>query len=185
MGNLRAVFIDRDGVVNKTEVRNGKPYAPRSYEEFQLLQGTEEALISLKISGFIIIVVTNQPDVGNGYIDKKIVEEMHLKLLTELPIDAIKVCYHRQTDECKCRKPKPGMLIEAASEFNINLNNSYIIGDRKSDIETGIAAGCSTIFIERGYAKSERPNSTDFIASSLPDAVTDILIPTSTNHLVL
>jgi len=180
----KAIFIDRDGVLNKAEVRDGKPYAPRSYEDFIILPGTEEALTSLKQTGYILIIVTNQPDVGNGFLDKKIVEEMHTKLLTELPINAVKVCYHRQIDECKCRKPKPGMIFEAASDFNINLNDSYMIGDRKSDIEAGIAAGCRTVFIEQGYVKTEQPENVDIIASSLPDAVTKVLFHISNNYNV-
>ena len=183
MNKKRAIFIDRDGVLNSTGIRGGKPYAPKSFEEFHLLPGVSDALFSLKNFDCLLIVVTNQPDVGNGIVEKEIVEKMHLKLLNELPIDSLKVCYHKQTDGCKCRKPKPGMILESASEFNIELDNSYMVGDRKSDIEAGIQAGCKTVFIEQGYRKNEQPEYVDIVANSLPDAVTKIIFEISNNKI--
>ena len=170
-----AVFLDRDGVLNKSIVINKKPYAPKTYEEFQLLPGVKRSLVSLKDLGFLIIVVTNQPDVGNGYVEKKVVQKMNSKLSNELPVDSIKVCYHKQTDECLCRKPKPGMLIDSAIEYNIDLGESFMVGDRKSDIEAGTEAGCKTIFIDNGYIKGEKPDYADIYASSLPDAVNKLI----------
>ena len=171
----KAVFIDRDGVLNKSKVINKKPYAPSTLEEFCILPDTVEPLIELKTENYILAVVTNQPDVGNGFLEKEVVEEMHQQLIDRLPIDIIKVCYHHQLEDCECRKPKPGMLIEIANEFNVDLQHSYMIGDRKSDIEAGIAVGCKTIFIDNGYDKSERPIFTDKSAGNLVESAEYIL----------
>ncbi len=168
------IFLDRDGVLNHTEVIDGKPYAPKKFEDFNILSGTLEALSALKKNGFALAVVTNQPDVGNGTVEKKIIDQMNTKLLSKLPIDIVKVCYHAKTDGCYCRKPKPGMILEAAGDLHADVSNSYMIGDRWSDISAGNAAGCTTIFINNNYAEKivDQP---DVIVSSLIDAVDTIL----------
>ncbi len=147
----RAVFLDRDGVINRCEVRDGKPYAPRRVEDFRLLPGVIPAVQSLKHAGLLVIVVTNQPDIGNGLVDVNVVEAMHDKLMNRLPVDDIKVCPHRQNEGCECRKPKPGLLVEAAKEWDIDLARSFMVGDRWGDIVAGQAVGCYTFFIDRGY----------------------------------
>lgn len=154
IGRRRAIFLDRDGVINHCEVRNGKPYAPRRIEDFRLLPGVARAVRSLKRAGFLVIVVTNQPDIGNGLVDTVIVEAMHEKLRKRLPVDDIKVCPHRQDERCGCRKPKPGLLIEAAKQWDIDLTQSFMVGDRSSDVVAGQAVGCYTVFIDRGYRES-------------------------------
>jgi len=156
----KAVFLDRDGVLNRAIVRDGKPYPPASLAEFEILPGTKEALDKLKAAGYLLIVVTNQPDVGRGTQQKSIVEEMHEVLRTILPLDEIYVCYHGYDGECECRKPQPGMLFAAAREFKIDLKKSFMIGDRSKDIEAGKAAGCRSVLIERKYQERLR---------SLPD----------------
>lgn len=147
----RAVFFDRDGILNETKVTNGKPYAPRTLEEFRLKPGAIEMVERFKENDYLVVVVTNQPDVGNNLVERNVVEAMHRKLLEELPIDKIKVCYHAQTQNCNCRKPKPGMLQEAAMELGIDLSKSIMIGDRYSDVGAGASAGCFTIFLQCGY----------------------------------
>ena len=149
----KAVFLDRDGVLNRAIVRDGKPYPPASLAEFEILPRTKEALDKLKAAGYLLIVVTNQPDVGRGTQQKSIVEEMHEVLRTILPLDEIYVCYHGYDGECECRKPQPGMLLAAAREFKIDLKKSFMIGDRSKDIEAGKAAGCKTIFIDYQYSE--------------------------------
>jgi D-glycero-D-manno-heptose 1,7-bisphosphate phosphatase len=145
----RAVFLDRDGVINVTHFRAGKSRAPDRLEEFEYLPGVQEAVNSLKNAGFLLIVVTNQPDVARGWQKKEIVDAMNAKVFCDLAIDDLKVCFH-DNDQCECRKPKPGMLIEAAAEWRIDLARSYMIGDRQSDLEAGFAAGCSSILIGKG-----------------------------------
>ena len=169
-----AVFLDRDGVINRSEVREGKPFAPTTLEGFEFLPDVREAIVALGDSGYRIIVTTNQPDVKKGILDKAVVEAMHERLRQELAIDDLKVCYHLKEDRCNCRKPKPGMLVEAAAEWGIDLDRSYMVGDRWSDVEAGRAAGCRTIFIDYQY-KEERPDNPDFTVASLAKAVSLIL----------
>jgi D-glycero-D-manno-heptose 1,7-bisphosphate phosphatase len=170
----RAVFLDRDGVLNRALVRNRKPYAPRSLHEFRLLPGTAEAVRELKSVGFLVVVVTNQPDVGHGLTTPQTLAAMHARLSERLPVDAILVCPHRQDAGCACRKPKPGMIHQAESDWGINIRRSYLVGDRSTDIVAGRAAGLYTVFLDRGYAEPllEPP---DARVGSLRQAVRKIL----------
>lgn len=165
-----AVFLDRDGVLNRSLVRGGRPYAPTRLEEFEWLPGIYQALDMLKGAGARLIVVTNQPDVGNGLVDQEIIEEMHRRIRVELPVDDIRVCYHRADENCACRKPLPGMIHGAAEDYGIELEQSVMIGDRWRDIEAGAAAGCRTVFIDYRYEET-RPTAPDYIVGSLPEAV--------------
>lgn len=177
-GGFKAIFLDRDGVLNASELRDGKPYAPRCYEDFKIYPEVGEALWRFKRNGYLLIVVTNQPDVGNGLVEKDIIEEMNASLVKALPIDGVKVCYHAQSDGCACRKPKPGMILQAALEFGVDLSKSYMIGDRKGDVDAGRAAGCFTVFLDHGYRASERPsvpNIPDYTVLTLNEAVNEIL----------
>lgn len=170
----KAVFLDRDGVLNKTDVRDGKPYAPRSIQNFELTADALQSTHRLAEAGYILIVITNQPDVGNGYVEQSVVEAMNEKLFRELPLNAIKSCFHSQKDDCQCRKPKPGMLLEAFEELEIDPEHSFMVGDRWSDIHAGNAAGCKTIFIDNGYAE-KKPENPDHVTASLSGAVDYIL----------
>jgi D-glycero-D-manno-heptose 1,7-bisphosphate phosphatase len=178
MGNgavaRRAVFLDRDGVINRCEMRSGKPYAPRRLADFRLLPGVVAAARALKQAGFLLIVATNQPDIGNGRVTRQVVEAMHDKLRRRLPVDEIRMCPHRQDAGCDCRKPRAGMLRKAARKWRINRRKSFLVGDRYSDIIAGQAIGCYTVFIDRGYSEPQRatPDST---VSSLPAAARLIL----------
>jgi len=170
----RAVFLDRDGVLNRSMIRNGRPCAPTSAKEFELLPGVPEAVARLRKAGFLLIVVTNQPDIAAGTVSREVLERIHEKLRAWLPIDDIKVCCHADKDECACRKPKPGMLLEAAREWSIDLNRSFIVGDRWRDISAGKAAGCKTIFVDYGYAE-RLIDPPDFVVTSLQEAASIIL----------
>jgi len=167
--DARAVFLDRDGVLNRVVVRNGRPYPPASLDELEILPGVAEALRDLKAAGFRLIVATNQPDVGKGLQRRDAVEACHGRLRQTLPIDAIQVCYHVDADACLCRKPRPGMLLEAARTWGIDLARSYMIGDRWRDVEAGRSAGCKTIWVQCDY--DERlPNAPDAVVASLQEA---------------
>ena len=170
----RAVFLDRDGVINRAIVRDGKPYPPADAEHTSILPGVPEALAKLKIAGYVLVVVSNQPDVARGKAERSVVEEINAKLARALPIDEFQTCFHDGPDGCACRKPRPGMLIDAAAKFDIDLPNSFMVGDRWRDTEAGKAAGCLTIFVDYGY-EQDGPNRPDMIAQSLPHAVTLIL----------
>jgi D-glycero-D-manno-heptose 1,7-bisphosphate phosphatase len=171
---VRAVFLDRDGVINANLERNGKPVAPTCLAEFRMLPGVEEAARRLKAAGFLLVVVTNQPDVTNGLTRKAAVEAMHAEVRSRLPVDDIAVCYHADADDCACRKPKPGMILDAARKYGIDLAMSYLVGDRWRDVEAGRAAGCRTIFVDYGYAR-DQPARPDKSVTSLAEAVEFIL----------
>ena len=154
VGAHRAVFLDRDGVINRPVIRDGKPYTATSVDEFEILPGVSEACQVLKRLGFLLVVATNQPDVGRGTLARDGVETIHGWLLRQLPIDRIMTCFHGGSaygDPCDCRKPRPGMLFQAAEALKINLAKSFMIGDRWRDVDCGFNAGCQTIFIEWGY----------------------------------
>jgi D-glycero-D-manno-heptose 1,7-bisphosphate phosphatase len=177
----RAVFLDRDGVINRPVVIDGKPYPPRSPAEFELLPGVTEACSRLRAAGFLLVVVTNQPDVGRGTLDRAIVETIHAEMRRRLPIDLVKVCYHageKYGEPCVCRKPKPGMLLEAARELGIDLAMSFMVGDRWRDIDCGKRAGCRTVFIDWNYDEPLR-EVPDLRAGSLLDAARLLTMPTS------
>lgn len=163
----RAVFLDRDGVLNATVVINGRPVAPRRLEDFRLLPGVSAAARRLRRAGFFVCVATNQPDIGNGLVDPDIVAAMHTRLCRTVLIDALQMCPHSQKVGCICRKPKPGMLLAAAKRYRLDLARSYVIGDRSSDVLAGAAAGCYTIFIRRDSADTRRNLAADYVVGSL------------------
>jgi D-glycero-D-manno-heptose 1,7-bisphosphate phosphatase len=173
---VRAVFLDRDGVINRALERAGLPYPPTSMGEFEILPDVPAACAKFKQAGFLLVVVTNQPDVGRGKLQKEIVEAIHAGMCRQLPIDRVEVCYHpgKGQSDCDCRKPKPGMLLCAARELDIDLAQSWMVGDRWRDIDCGHAAGCRTIFIDRGYTEAlkQQPN---FRAKNLLEAAEIIL----------
>ena len=167
---MKAVFLDRDGVINKALVRDGKPYPPQTPADFVILEGVPEACRLLKRLGYLLIVATNQPDVGRGTLRREIVEEIHASLARELNLDRIEVCYDAGgLEPSACRKPAPGMLLNAARLLNVALKESWMIGDRWRDIDCGAAAGCRTIFIDHGYSEQLRCRP-DYRVSSLLEA---------------
>jgi D-glycero-D-manno-heptose 1,7-bisphosphate phosphatase len=147
----RAVFLDRDGVITRAHIRNGRPYAARARADAAIVPGVADALDRLHRAGLLLIVVTNQPDVARGRLSRSEVEAIHAGLRAELPLDDIHVCYHDDADECACRKPAPGMLYAAAVAHDIALPRSYLVGDRWRDIAAGRRAGCQTILVESGH----------------------------------
>ena len=153
VGALKAVFLDRDGVLNRAVVREGKPYPPAGLAELEILPDVPQALAALKQQGFLLLVVTNQPDVARGTQQRAAVEEMHAALAARLPIDDFFVCYHDDRDSCDCRKPLPGLLLQAAARYGIDLSRSFLIGDRWRDIDAAHAAGCRAVWIDEGYAE--------------------------------
>lgn len=177
----RAVFLDRDGVINRASVRNGKPYPPRSLAELEILPGVPEALMRLKAAGFRLIVVTNQPDVARGTQMLAQVAALHAALQAQLPLDEIRACYHDAADGCDCRKPQAGLLLAAARDHRLDLTASYMIGDRWRDIEAGQRAGCTSLFIDYQYAEP-RPCAPYVRTASLAEAVEWILSEEEATH---
>jgi D-glycero-D-manno-heptose 1,7-bisphosphate phosphatase len=170
----RAVFLDRDGVLVVPEFREGRSFAPRRLEDFGFYEAAKACVERLKSADYRVVVVTNQPDVGSGLIQQSVVEEMHRRLRNELSVDEIQVCYHTSSDACACRKPRPGMLLDAARKLGLDLSRSVMIGDRASDVDAGIAAGCRTVFIDLGY-REPRPARADFVVTSLSEATEIVL----------
>jgi len=151
----RAVFLDRDGVVNEAVVHDGGPHPP-SPAELRTAPDASDALQALRQGGFSLFVVTNQPDIARGTRSRSDVDAIHARLSDELPLDGFYVCAHDDADGCDCRKPLPGLITRAAREHGIALGSSYLVGDRWKDIAAGKAAGVATVFIDHGYAE-QRP----------------------------
>ncbi len=170
----RAVFLDRDGVINHSVVRNGKPFPPANLAAMEIIPGVPQAMELLANQGFLLIVITNQPDVARGTTSQETVEEINNHLKSCLPIYEIRTCFHDNHEGCQCRKPSPGALLSAAKAHHIDLRTSYMVGDRWGDVEAGERAGCRTIFIDYGY-KEKQPNTMNFRVQTLMEAAHIIL----------
>ncbi len=165
---MDAVFLDRDGVLNEPVFRgSGKPIAPWTLDEFHILD-VGEPLNRLKDMGYLLFIVTNQPDIAKGIVDAEVVDEMNAMLLERYPISEAAVCPHADEDGCSCRKPKPGMILSLAEKWNVDLGKSYLIGDNWKDIEAGRNAGATSILLGREYNKGVEA---DHRAEDLREAV--------------
>jgi len=174
IGNNRAVFFDRDGVLNEAVVRDGKPYPPAQLGDIKIVEGAIEGCRALKRAGFLLIGVTNQPDVARGTIRKEVVDGINAHIRDRVGLDDFRVCYHDDADRCHCRKPEPGLLLDASGDWSIDLGSSFMVGDRWRDVQAGVRTGCRTVFIDRGYNEHLR-DTPDVTVSSFQDAVSWIL----------
>jgi D-glycero-D-manno-heptose 1,7-bisphosphate phosphatase len=172
-----AVFLDRDGVIVVPEFRDGRSFAPRRVEDFHFYPEAADSLRRLKAAGYLLVLVTNQPDVGAGLVAPEVLEEMNRRLLGAFPFDLLKVCTHTRADDCSCRKPRPGMLTAAAQELSIDCTSSFMVGDRASDIEAGRAVACRTVFIDLNYSEP-KPTNADHVVTSIK-AAADVILETS------
>jgi D-glycero-D-manno-heptose 1,7-bisphosphate phosphatase len=170
----RAVFLDRDGVLNHSPIQDGKPVSPRGLDDLVILPGVKEACEGLRAAGFMVIVVTNQPEIARGTLTRGTVDAINDRLRGQLPLDEIVICPHDDADNCECRKPKPGMLLDAARGYDLDLPRSYLVGDRWRDIGAGQAGGVTTVFIDRGYDERQ-PESPDARVRDLSEATAWIL----------
>ena len=171
----RAVFLDRDGVLNRAMVKDGKPHPPKDISELEVPPDVPAAVKKLKERGFDLLVVTNQPDVSRGTQSRDVVEGINRALASRLPLDEVLVCYHSDEDNCACRKPRPGLLLEAARQRGIDLAASYMVGDRWRDVDAGHNAGCKTILIDSGYRERAPERPPDVRVKSLEEAAEWIL----------
>jgi D-glycero-D-manno-heptose 1,7-bisphosphate phosphatase len=165
----KAVFLDRDGVLNEAVYVDGVPVPPRNVSEFRLIDGVVDAVNRLRSVGFILIVVTNQPDVARGRQTIDVIEKMHERLQSLLTIDDIVTCVHDDDDACECRKPKPGMLTSAISRYGLDSSRSFMVGDRWRDVTAGRLAGCRTILVGPDW-ESPVPDEPDLRARDLREA---------------
>ena len=165
-----AVFLDRDGVINLAYTRSGKPYPPKDLSQLIILTGVEESVKKLRKFGFEVVVVTNQPDISHGNSSYEMVHKLHKEIEFITGIENFYICPHIEVDNCSCRKPMPGLLLEAAKNLSLDLNKSYMVGDRWRDIGAGQSAGCKNFFIDYNYCE-ERPKEPFITVSSLLHAV--------------
>ena len=170
----RAVFLDRDGVLNAPELRDGKARAPLTLEAFRPYRWAADAVSSLREGGFVCVVVTNQPEVATGELAPATLDAMHRRLRDEVGVDGVYVCPHRDEDDCRCRKPRPGLLLQAAGEWGVDLAASFMVGDRRRDVDAGRAAGCLTVLVESAATEPDA-GMPDYRARDVQAAAATIL----------
>jgi D-glycero-D-manno-heptose 1,7-bisphosphate phosphatase len=169
-----AVFLDRDGTLNRAFERGGVTVPPSDVAELELLPGVGPAVDRLRQAGFVLLIATNQPDVARGSQRKEKVDAINEVVRAELGLHDVLTCYHDTPDRCPCRKPEPGLLLEGARRWNVDVAASYMVGDRWSDVAAGQAAGCRTVLIETPFSKPDRC-CPDRVARTLAEAVDWIL----------
>jgi D-glycero-D-manno-heptose 1,7-bisphosphate phosphatase len=181
-GARRTVFLDRDGVLNRAVVVDGKPHPPATLADLQIVPDAGAALAALADAGWLLVGVTNQPDVARGTQRRETVEAINDAILAVLPLKHIFVCYHDAPDDCECRKPRPGLLMQAAAAYDSDLAASVMIGDRWKDVEAGQRAGCATVLIDCGYAEPAPAHPPDHTVRSLSEAAEWILRRSDAPH---
>ena len=167
-----AVFIERDAILNEVRVGPKNQISPLTLEEFKLIPGAAEPLRQLKSAGFVLIATTNQPGLSRGTLSRRELDRMHDLLRRSFPLDDILICPHDEADHCPCRKPKPGLLIEAAFKWHLDLDHSFVISDKWQDAEAARTAGCISLLIKSPWVG---PVHHDFILPDLESIVKKIL----------
>jgi D-glycero-D-manno-heptose 1,7-bisphosphate phosphatase len=169
-GGRAAVFLDRDGVLNQAVVRDGRPFPPAAVGEVVIPAGVREACRLLSDAGLLLVGVTNQPDIARGATSRHAVDAINGYLRRELDLDAVYVCPHDDGDACGCRKPAPGLLLEAAADWDVDLTRSVMVGDRWRDVDAGRRAGVTTVWLRRDY-REPPPDAPDHVVDHLVDVV--------------
>lgn len=170
----KAVFVDRDGVLNEAPVVHGNPISPMEIGEFEIVKDAKVAIELLVNGGFEIVVITNQPEISRGRLELSVLEEMHKTLSSFLGVKNFYVCPHDDLDFCECRKPKSGLITQAVRDLEIDIKSSFLIGDRWKDIEAGKSAGCKCIFIDKGY-REKQPSGNFLSVKTLWEAACNII----------
>ena len=171
----KGVILDRDGILVIPEFRDGRSFAPLRLDEFRIYPEAPGAVRRLKAAGFVVVVATNQPDVGAGRLDRRTLDAMHERLRAEVAIDDIEVCCETREQASERRKPGAGMLFDAAQTWGLDLARCYAVGDRVSDVEAAVRAGCIPVFVDHGYVAEPRPSAQAATVSGLSEAVEWIL----------
>lgn len=171
----RAVFFDRDGVLNRAVVVEGKPYPPASVDVVEVPADVPTLVSRLKQFGLLAIGVTNQPDVARGTQSRQAADALNEHVARLVGLDALASCYHDNSEGCACRKPRPGMLLDAAARWGIDLDRSFLIGDRWRDVDAGRQAGVRTVFIDYSYREQRPDPPANATVQTLEDAVTWIV----------
>lgn len=175
MAGVPTVFLDRDGIINRAVMRGGKPHPPASVDELEIIPAAVRSLRTLAEAGYLLLGVTNQPDVARGVQTREAVEAIHAYILRELPVREIFACYHDDEDDCACRKPKPGLILQAAEKYDSDLSASWMVGDRWRDVLAGRAAGLKTVFVDYKYGESYRGAPADFIIEDV-SALAEVIL---------
>ncbi len=178
MSRRPAVFLDRDGVLNRVVWRDGKAASPRAVDELEIEADASAALAMLKDAGYLLLVVTNQPDVRRGLMAIETLDAIHGRLAQALPLDDIAACMHDNADACACRKPKPGLVLGLAERHGVDLSRSWLVGDQDRDIQCGQAAGCHTVLLDRPYNSGPDAGSERLVATLLQASLTIVGSPT-------
>ena len=173
----RGVFLDRDGVINRAIVRNGLPYPPRHLNDVEILPGVPEAVDRIRQAGFVVIVVTNQPDVARGTTTREMVDAINGAIRGRVLVDELMTCFHDDSENCDCRKPRPGQFFRARDHYGLDLASSFMVGDRWRDIKAAANAGCRSVFIDHGYAEPFLSSEPNFTCRSLVEAAVWIIDP--------
>jgi D-glycero-D-manno-heptose 1,7-bisphosphate phosphatase len=171
MSTHKAVFLDRDGVLNQIVERDGRPGSPRTLAELRLVDDLH-SVGRLKDAGFLVFMITNQPDVARGHVTMDLLEAMLTEIRRRAPIDDYRICPHEDVDSCVCRKPRPGMILDLAQHWHVDLFRSYVIGDMWRDVEAARSAGCMPVLIRRSYNDGVEASAE---AQSLAEAVEMVL----------
>lgn len=153
----RAIFLDRDGVINKARFVNGKHLSPVLAEEVELYKDAKRSIRKLRKLGFLIFIVTNQPEISRGNLRAADSDEINAIISKEIEPEEIVTCPHDDSDGCSCRKPLPGMITGLIARYELEPSRCYLVGDRRKDIEAGLAAGVKSIQIDRGYPEGLSP----------------------------
>jgi len=170
---MRSIFLDRDGTLIRSIIRNGLPFSPTSLKEVEILPGAFEATKIFAELGFLPVVISNQPDVGNAVISQEVSLEINKFVMDALEIRHFYICFHVDTDNCECRKPKDGLIKKAIGDLSIDPHQSVMVGDRWKDIEAGQRAGCDCYFIDYKYLE-RRPNPPFTTVSNILDVAYSI-----------
>lgn len=169
----KTIFLDRDGVINKIVFREGRPTSPRHIDEFEIVAGVEESLKRLHAAGFMLFVVTNQPELARGLLTAESLRLMTERIMRTLIVDDVRVCPHDGHDGCSCRKPQPGMLVQLARDYDLALEESYIVGDTWKDTWAGRSAGCRSIILDRWYNRDDPADTRVPNLSTAVDLITE------------
>tara|TARA_B000000565_G_C23686867_1_gene340417 strand:- start:260 stop:793 length:534 start_codon:yes stop_codon:yes gene_type:complete len=170
----KAIFFDRDGVLIKAKVKSGKPFAVNDNNNIEFTTNEISLFKKLKLQGYYLFLFTNQPDVARGIVSKNIVDIINAKVAKRYLLDDVFVCYHDDIDNCLCRKPKDGLITTAKEKYDLNLEKSFVIGDRWRDIDAAENSKCKSIFIDHGYTE-KKPKGYEFKSNSINDAIVFIL----------
>jgi D-glycero-D-manno-heptose 1,7-bisphosphate phosphatase len=176
------VFIERDGVLNKARVEHLQQVSPAVFSDFQICKGARVPLQRLKAAGFVLIATTNQPGLSRGCQSRRELDRMHDALRRELPLDDVLVCPHDETDHCPCRKPNPGLLVEAGFTWHLDLDRCFVISDKWQDAEAARAVGCTSLLIQSPWLGSVHR---DLVLPSLAAAVEKLLRFNRSSRLVV